>query len=150
MKLKFYHGTSAKNAKLLIKNGASKLYLTLDDEQAQYYAEVASDEDGSKPTILIVEVEDNILYADLPSFNEPLSYVLEINNLSEKDWFESIKSGEIIYPSVRDWKTSLKYTKTLLAMGKIESGSIYLGDLGSEYLTEISSLIHDPQYTLKT
>ncbi len=142
MVIRLYHGTSSANAKSIILNGATKLYLTIDDEQADYYAKIASEEDGSEPVILVVSVTEEQLCADLPSFNEPLSYILNNHNVNEDEWFEKIKNGGIIYPKIKDWKTSLKYTKTVLAIGKISPSQITLdGDLYEEDLLLIESAI---------
>jgi len=74
-----------------------------------------------------------MLFADTPSFDEPLTYILNYNNLNESEWHEAINSGEIKYPSIKDWKTSLKYTKNVIAIGNIKPEQI-LGEDAS--LTE--------------
>lgn len=144
MLVKLYHGTSEKSLVQLLENGAEKIYLTSDSDQAEYYAECASEEDGSIPKIVVIEVEESLLKADLPSFDEPLSYILGYHDFNaEDDWHEAIEEGEIPYPEFDDWKTSLKYAKTVLALGKILPDQI-LGeeaDLTDEDFELIESLI---------
>jgi len=131
--LRMYHGTTSKNLDKLIKTGSEKLYLTMDEDQAQYYAECASEDDESEPKIIVVEICESMLFADTPSFDEPLTYILNYNNSNESEWHEAINSGEIKYPSIKDWKTSLKYTKNVIAIGNIKPEQI-LGEDAS--LTE--------------
>ncbi len=145
MNIKLYHGTSSKCLEDIIKNGTSKLYLTSSLDQAEYYAECASDEDETEQVVCIVEVQIETLKADLPSFDEPLSYILKHNNVnSENDWHEMIENGDIPYPSQSDWKTSLKFTQSVVAIGKIEPRQIISIDqvLSDEDLSNIEKLIH--------
>lgn len=112
MKIKLYHGTSEKKYQLIKKQGfLNPGYLTSDDEQAGYYAECVAEDDGSNEVILTVEVDTDTLKSDISSYNEPLSYVLKHNDISEEDWHEQIENGEIKYPSDKDWHISLEYVK---------------------------------------
>lgn len=112
MKIKLYHGTSEKKYKIIKKQGfLNPGYLTSDDEQASYYAECVAEDDGSNEVILTVEVDTDTLKADTASYNEPLSYVLKQNDISEDDWHEKIENGEIEYPSDKDWHVSLEFVK---------------------------------------
>lgn len=145
MNIKLYHGTSSKCLEDIIKNGTSTLYLTLSLAQAEYYAECASEEDETEQVVCIVEVPIDILKADLPSFNEPLSYILKHNDIeSEDDWHDMIENGEIPYPQQSDWKTSLKFTQSVVAIGKIKPEQIISIDqvLSGEEISHIEKLIN--------
>lgn len=124
MKIKLYHGTCECNLKKLVSSNNAKLYLTLDDEQAIYYAQCCAEEKSSPAKIITVEVETDYLFADLPSFNEPLSYILNYHGMTEDEWHAAIENGDIPYPSIEDWKSSIKYTKTALYKGPISSNML--------------------------
>lgn len=110
MKIKLYHGTSSEKVQSIQESGFLDCpYLTSSLEQAEYYAECVAEEDDSSMQILIVEVDTEHLRADRPSFNEPLSYILNEHNMSEEEWHEAIENDEIPYPAPDDWKTSLQY-----------------------------------------
>jgi hypothetical protein len=134
MKIKLYHGTSEKNYDLIKKQGfLNPGYLTSDDEQANYYAECVAEEDGSAEVILTVEVDTDSLRADTASYNEPLSYILKHNEISEDDWHEAIENGEIKYPSDDQWHISLECVKCVKNTGNIPLKDItYDGSLNTD------------------
>lgn len=143
MKIKLYHGTSEKNYDLIKKQGfLNPGYLTSDDQQASYYAECVAEEDGSGEVILTVEVDTSSLRADTASYNEPLSYILKENWLSEDDWHEAIESGEIKYPSEDEWHISLDCVKCVKHTIKIPLKDItYDGSLSIEDEKNITQAI---------
>jgi hypothetical protein len=147
MYIKLYHGTSKVKIEEMLKNGTKKIYLTSDSDQAEYYAECAAEDDDSESVIAIVEVNINMLKADLPSFDEPLTFILDFNDLSEDEWHKAIESGDIPYPKINDWKTSLKYAQTALAVGDIKPSQIFIGeaDLSEEDLLKIESAIKNKE-----
>ncbi len=134
MKIKLYHGTSENKYSLIKKQGfLNPGYLTSDDEQANYYAECVAEEDGSAEVILTVKVDTDSLKADTASYNEPLSYILKANDLSEDDWHEAIENGEIKYPNNDDWHISLECVKCVKNTGNILLENItYDGSLSND------------------
>lgn len=144
MLIKLYHGTSENNYNNMLKSGSiAPCYLTSNDEQAQYYAEVCSEDDSSSPVILTVEVDTMVLRADTASFDEPLSYILNTHGLSEEDWHKSINSGEIEYPSKERWDISLEMTQTVKTTQSIDIKNIhYDGSLDDNDYKKIKEAIH--------
>ena len=143
MIIKLYHGTSEENySKIMASGFLDPIYLTSNDEQAQYYAEVCSDDDESSPVILTVEVDTAFLMADTSSFDEPLSYTLQFHGLSEKDWHEAITSGEIEYPDKDRWDISLETTQTVKTTQAIDIKNIqYDGSLNDDDYKNINKAI---------
>ncbi len=151
MYIKLYHGTSKVKIDEMLKNGTKKIYLTSDSDQAEYYAECAAEDDESESVIAVVEVDINMLKADLPSFDEPLTFILEFNDLSEDEWHEAIECGDIPYPKINDWQTSLKYAQTALEIGDIKPSQILIGeaDLSEEDLLNIEFAINKEKKKVK-
>lgn len=126
MNLKLYHGTSQINYEKIKATGfLEPCYLTSDDGQANYYAECASEEDGSNQVILVVEVNVNNLKADTNSYNEPLTHILELYDMSEEIWHESIENGYITYPKPEQWQISLDTAKSAQTKERIDFKYIF-------------------------
>ena len=116
MKIKLYHGTSSNKLQSIKESGfLDSPYLTSSLEQADYYAECVAEEDDSDMQILIVEIDTDHLRADRPSYDEPLSYILNEHGMSEEEWHEAIENDEIPYPAPNDWETSLQYVFSVKA-----------------------------------
>ena len=121
MNIKLYHGTSQANYEKIKETGfLEPSYLTSDDSQANYYAECASEEDGSNQIILVIEVNIDNLKADTNSYNEPLTHILELYDMNEEDWHEAILSGYIKYPKPNQWQLSLDTVKSVQTTAKID------------------------------
>lgn len=145
MIIKLYHGTSEENYQKIIDSGVLEpAYLTSNDEQAQYYAEVCSDDDESSPVILTVEVDTAFLMADTASFDEPLSYILSFHGLSEKQWHKAISSGEIEYPGKDRWDISLETTQNVKTTQVIDVKNIqYDASLNDDDYKNINKAIEN-------
>ncbi len=150
MLIKLFHGTSTACIDNIKKEGLSKsTYLTSDDEQAQYYAECAAEEDGSKPHLLVVLINTDNLEADLPSFNEPLTFALSKNGLTEEEWHAAIEQDEIPYPELSDWRTSLQITESVYHRLPIPAKDIFFedADLDVEDYRKINDAIENTNST---
>lgn len=147
MKIRLYHGTSRSNVKRILMEGVENLYLTLDREQAEYYAECASEDDGSEPIVCVVEACIDRLVADLASYEEPITFVLKKNGYSsERDWHANILEGHLSVPSIEDWKSSLKLTGCVKLTGHVKPSDFVAID---EYLCPededaVMMLLSDP------
>lgn len=154
MKIKLYHGTSSHCIEEIKQHGMPNgAYLTSDDEQAQYYAQVVSEEHEGSPVILIIEVDTNELWADRPSFDEPLYFTIDEHADSEDDWHEMIENDEIPYPQQRDWQISLEYVNSVYHPVAIAVDNIFFENnlsLNQSDLDLIEKAIHDPSLAIKT
>lgn len=70
--IQLLHGTSAARASLIAAHGLHDPFLTDDPEQADYYAEVAAEEDGTDPVVIEVEVDPAQLRYDRAAMDEPV------------------------------------------------------------------------------
>lgn len=69
-----YHGTSDTKYDSIMTNGLNSPYLTNDYSKAEYYAEVASEEDDGDPIIFEVKVPSAAnLEVDYPELDEPVT-----------------------------------------------------------------------------
>ena len=120
MKIKLYHGTSQDNADKILEAGfMNGGYLTSNRQQASYYSECASEEDGSEAKVIVVEVDTDNLKADLPSFDEPLTFILDAHGLNETGWHRAIENGQIHLSDADDWQNSLTYVYSALHPNQI-------------------------------
>jgi hypothetical protein len=153
MKIKLYHGTSSHCLNEIKEKGMPDgAYLTSDDEQAQYYAEVVSEENNAVPVILVIEVDTDNLWADRPSFDEPLHFTIDEHANSEDDWHEMIENDEIPYPKQRDWQISLEYVKSVYHPQAIALEHINFNEdasLNQEDLDLIEQVIQDKSLAIK-
>jgi hypothetical protein len=153
MKIKLYHGTSSHCLDDIKEHGMPQgAYLTSDDNQAQYYAEVVSEEHEGKPVILVIEVDTGQLWADRPSFNEPLHFIIDEHADSEDDWHEMIENDEIPYPQQRDWQISLDYVKSVYHPEAITAENIFFDEnvrLNQQDLDLIEKAIQDSSLAIK-
>lgn len=143
MKIKLYHGTSTQHFEKIKALGClNQAYLTSCSEQANYYAEQAAEEDGSLPKILVINIHTSSLLADVPSFDEPLTYILDEHHIDKEEWHEAIEDERIPYPKKNDWKTSLKYVFSVKTKSSVNLLDIEEGDLTEEDHKLISSLLN--------
>lgn len=153
MKIKLYHGTSSHCLDEIKQNGMPNgAYLTSDDEQAQYYAEVVAEENAGEAVILVIEVDTTHLWADRPSFDEPLHFTIDEYADSEDDWHEMIENDEIPYPQQRDWQISLEYVKSVYHPQAIALENINFNEnasLNQEDLDLIEQVIQDKSLAIK-
>ncbi len=119
-----YHGTSEKRAKKALRRGLHSPYLTTDKWVRGFFAQKASDEDGSRPVYLKVVVRDTSkLRPDEEMYEEPLSSI--IKNYTLEEWYRMIEVGLKPYPEDEfDWKTSLKVVKSVWYAGTIRPEDI--------------------------
>lgn len=154
MKIKLYHGTSSHCIDEIKEHGMPKgAYLTSDDEQAQYYAQFVSEEDEGEPVILVIEVDTSQLWADRPSFDEPLHFIIDEHADSEDDWHQMIENDEIPYPQQRDWQISLNYVKSVYHPAAITVENIFFDDnmcLNQQDFDLIEKAIQDLSLAIKS
>lgn len=120
------HGTSTVVLDAILKRGIKEpVYLTQDERMAHYFAEDAASENGGKPIVLWIEVDEDQLRPDAVMYQEPLSIVWENLQLkSEDEWHRKIESNEIPWPGPTDWETSLEYALSVRHKGRVKPDQI--------------------------
>ncbi len=110
-----------------MKSGLKDPYLTKDSWVKKWFAQRSADEDGSRPVLLKVRVEDTSkLRPDIEMYEEPLSSIIrrytdrDLAQVTAEDWNNMITQGVVPYPkNDRDWETSLKAVRSVWYSGRI-------------------------------
>lgn len=126
--LRLMHGTSTKCLEGIMHDRAfnRRVFLTDCNESADYYAECASEEDGSDPVVLLVEVHGYLLRPDDASFCEPLSFTKRKRGYSsDAEWNSAFIDGKLPYPeNDEDFATSLQVVNGALCLAMLPASSI--------------------------
>jgi hypothetical protein len=122
----FYHATSRKNLKSIVKKGIKPhSYWTNNSALADYYAETIEDDD-EEPVIIGVRFEvfdENFLNPDFPGIDEPISTAIN-------------KNSSIVYheweTSNRTWEDSLDIIGSICYHQSIMPLSIFIFDINGD------------------
>lgn len=130
----FYHGTTDNHYDEIMNKGLNSPYLTDDYQKAEYYAEVASEEDGGDPIVFEVNIPSvENLRVDFPELDEPVTLGDEdMKNRIQKAYKTYIKKFpksydkkyDIITVDKHHYQVSLKTTNTVRYEGNIPSDKI--------------------------
>lgn len=125
--MRFYHGTSIHFLEAIKRDGLKSPYLTDSLEVARYYASVVAENTNSKPLILEIEVQEDLLLYDRAAMDEPVlsseksrDRALEQAQLEHPEW---VKDGFLIVPG-NAWDISLKGAHSVRAKGLIPHSKI--------------------------
>ncbi len=139
--MKLLHGTSTEYLSKIKTKGLESpsyspgwmgVFLTDEENTAEYFAEIRADHAGGSPLVCEVDVPTSKLSADKQLYSLPTpdllrEYSCDIGGMrvNEECWNEKIESGEIPYPkNDKDWRTSLDTVHSVIAIKAIPSGNV--------------------------
>ena len=139
--VKLLHGTSTEYLGVIKNKGLKSpsyspgwmgVFLTDDENTAEYFAEIRADHVGGSPVVCEVNVGPSTLSADKQLYSLPTPDLIDEHycnlggmRINEECWNEKIETGEIPYPkNDRDWRTSLDTVHSVIAQKDIPPKNI--------------------------